>query len=55
MRTLREAGVDISSLSDIDHLLESHADVIEAWADRVAAQLEQAVLSGIVWLDPGRW
>lgn len=53
MRTLREAGVDISSLSDIDHLLESHADVIEAWADRVAAQLEQAVLSGIVWLDPG--
>ncbi len=53
MRELNAAGAGITSLSQIADLLESHATVIESWADRVAAQLEQAVLSGIVWLDPG--
>jgi len=53
MRTLREAGVAIASLSDLDGLMETHATLIWAWVDRVARQLELAMLSGIVWLDPG--
>jgi predicted NBD/HSP70 family sugar kinase len=53
MRTLREAGVAIASLSDLDGLMGQHAPMIDAWVERVAQQLELAMLSGIVWLDPG--
>ncbi len=51
--TLRAAGVAIDSLADVDALLEPHAPLIAGWTRRVIEQLEQAVLSGIVWLDPG--
>ncbi|WP_235511781.1 ROK family transcriptional regulator [Sphingomonas sp. Leaf23] len=53
LRTLREAGIDVDSLADIDALMETHRPVIDRWTRRVIEQLEQAVLSGIVWLDPG--
>jgi len=53
LRTLREAGVDVDSLAEIDSLMDTHGAIIERWRRRVIEQLEQAVLSGIVWLDPG--
>ena len=53
LRTLRTAGVAIDSLADVGGLLDSHRAIIDRWCDRVIEQLEQAVLSGIVWLDPG--
>jgi predicted NBD/HSP70 family sugar kinase len=53
LETLQKAGAQIASLSEIDSLLESHAAVIAEWTERVAHQLEQAVISGVVWLDPG--
>lgn len=53
LRTLREAGVDVDSLAEIDALMDTHGAIIDRWTRRVIDQLEQAVLSGIVWLDPG--
>jgi predicted NBD/HSP70 family sugar kinase len=53
LHRLREAGVAIDSLSDIDRLQASHAGLIAAWIERVAHQLDYAVLSGTAWLDPG--
>ncbi|HWU02841.1 MAG TPA: ROK family transcriptional regulator [Novosphingobium sp.] len=53
MQILRKAGVPIASLSDLDGLMASQAGLIWPWVDRVAQQLELAMLSGIVWLDPG--
>lgn len=53
LNILREAGVDIASLSQLDHVLESHGALIDEWIERVARQLELAVFSGVVWLDPG--
>ncbi|MHA0327664.1 ROK family transcriptional regulator [Sphingomonas melonis] len=53
LRVLREAGVDIDSLAQIETLLDTQGPLIAAWADRVTEQLDQAVISGTVWLDPG--
>lgn len=53
IQTLREVGVSVTSLADLDGLMETHAPVIKTWVDRAAEQLELAMLSGIVWLDPG--
>ncbi|CAM3250118.1 MULTISPECIES: ROK family transcriptional regulator [Sphingomonas] len=53
LQVLREAGVQIDSLAGIEELLDSHAPLIASWTERVIGQLEQAVLSGTVWLDPG--
>lgn len=53
MQRLREAGVAIYSLAELDGLLDSHAVLIDQWVERVAHQLEQAAFSGQVWLDPG--
>lgn len=53
MQSLRDAGVAISSLAELDGLLDSHTDLIDQWVVRVALQLEQAAFSGQVWLDPG--
>jgi predicted NBD/HSP70 family sugar kinase len=51
--TLRGAGVAIESLSEVEALLEPQAALIAEWIERVAMQLEQAVIGGAVWLDPG--
>jgi predicted NBD/HSP70 family sugar kinase len=53
IETLRAAGVAIDSLSEVEALIEPHAALIEDWIGRVAEQLEQAVVGGAVWLDPG--
>lgn len=53
LHRFREAGVAIDSLSDIDRLQDSHAALIADWVERVAHQLDYAVVSGTVWLDPG--
>lgn len=53
LRTLRAAGVEVDSLAEIGGLMETHRPIIDRWTRRVIEQLEQAVLSGIVWLDPG--
>lgn len=53
MHSLREAGVTINSLTELDDLLVSHANLIGQWVERVAHQLELAAFSGQVWLDPG--
>ncbi|WP_232318652.1 ROK family transcriptional regulator [Sphingomonas sp. TDK1] len=51
--TFRRAGVAIESLSDVAALLVPHEALIADWIERVARQLEQAVIGGAVWLDPG--
>lgn len=51
--TLRRAGVAIESLTEVEAMLERHEPLIAAWIERVAVQLEQAVIGGAVWLDPG--
>lgn len=53
LKTLNEGGAQIDSLSQLDGVMDAHADLIEGWIERVARQLEQAVFSGVVWLDPG--
>lgn len=53
IQTLHEAGIRIQSLSDMEALLEPQAALIACWADRVAGQLDQAIASGVAWLDPG--
>ncbi len=53
LHVLHDHGVQIHSLAEIGDLLDSHAEVIEAWTQRVIGQLDQAVISGTVWLDPG--
>ncbi|SUJ08911.1 Uncharacterised protein [Sphingomonas paucimobilis] len=45
--------MSIDSLADIEGLLNAQAPLIAAWTDRVIEQLDQAVISGTVWLDPG--
>jgi len=51
--TFHRAGVRIESLSDVEALLVPHAALIADWVERVAVQLEQAVIGGTIWLDPG--
>lgn len=53
MYQLRDAGVAINSLAELDGLLDSQAELVGLWVERVAHQLEQAAFSGQVWLDPG--
>lgn len=50
---LRAAGAEVSSLLEVEDCLRTHADVIAAWTDRAAAQLELVVNAGLVWMDPG--
>lgn len=53
LHVLHDHGVRIDSLAAIGDLLDSHAALIEAWAQRVVEQLDHALISGTVWLDPG--
>lgn len=53
LATLREAGADIHSLFDLEHHLDSHAAVVQAWAARAGEQLGFAANTGVAWLDPG--
>ncbi|MEH3121361.1 MAG: ROK family transcriptional regulator [Sphingomonas phyllosphaerae] len=53
IRVLREAGIAIDSLAEIEALLDTQASLIATWIARVVEQLYLAVMSGIVWLDPG--
>lgn len=53
LHTLQRAGEAIDSLSEIDALQDRHASLIAEWTERVAHQLEYAVITGTVWLDPG--
>ncbi len=53
LHELRDAGVAIDSLAGIAGLMDEQGELIDRWCERVIGQLEAAVLSGIVWLDPG--
>lgn len=53
LETLRKAGATVTSLTDLDGLMDSHAAVFDAWIESAADQLTTAVQSGVVWLDPG--
>ncbi|WP_294275350.1 ROK family protein [uncultured Sphingomonas sp.] len=53
LHVLQTHGIQIDSLAAIADLLDSHAEVIDAWTQRVIGQLDQALVSGTVWLDPG--
>ncbi|WP_246027526.1 ROK family transcriptional regulator [Novosphingobium umbonatum] len=53
LKTLQQAGVEITSLSEIATVMTAQHALIETWVNRVAIQLELAVFSGVVWLDPG--
>ncbi len=53
IRVLREAGVAIDSLAEIEALLGTQRPLIATWIARVVEQLHLAVMSGIAWLDPG--
>lgn len=49
---LQNAGADIHSLLDIVQVIDAHRTVIDQWIERVADQLETAMVSGMAWLDP---
>ena len=53
LHLLQAAGEAIESLSEIDALQVRQAPLIADWIERVARQLEYAVITGTVWLDPG--
>lgn len=53
LHVLRDAGIAIDSLAEIEGLLDSQGPLIDAWTDRVIAQLDLAVMSGTAWFDPG--
>jgi predicted NBD/HSP70 family sugar kinase len=53
LATMQLAGVAIDSLAGVSNYLVSHAALFEAWMDRVAVQLAQAIAAGTAWLDPG--
>jgi len=53
LHVLQDHGVAIASLAEIEGLLDTHAELIAAWTERVIGQLDLAVLSGTAWLDPG--
>jgi predicted NBD/HSP70 family sugar kinase len=50
---LNRAGARLHSLLEIESCLTRHPDVIDAWVERAARQLEEAGRSGVAWLDPG--
>jgi len=49
---LQHAGADIHSLLDIARVMDAYQAVVDAWIERVAEQLETAMVSGMAWLDP---
>ncbi|MDQ2819765.1 MAG: ROK family transcriptional regulator [Pseudomonadota bacterium] len=49
---LRTAGCPIESVARFDALTIGFEDVIDAWLDRAAVQLEALVNSAIAWFDP---
>jgi predicted NBD/HSP70 family sugar kinase len=53
LATLASAGCDISSLADLKQQTSKHAEVIESWIERAAAQLEPMIDGSIAWFDPG--
>lgn len=53
LHQLQAAGEAIESLSQIAAIEDRHAPLIAAWIERAARQLEYAVITGTVWLDPG--
>ena len=53
LASLRAAGAEVTSLLDVEGCLRTHPEVISAWIDRAARQLELVVNAGIVWMDPG--
>nr|WP_314467083.1 ROK family transcriptional regulator [uncultured Novosphingobium sp.] len=53
LETLRRAGATVTSLADLEGLMDSHGPVFDAWIENAADQLTTAVQSGVVWLDPG--
>ncbi|WP_159980605.1 MULTISPECIES: ROK family protein [unclassified Novosphingobium] len=52
LHRLREAGVEISSLSDIAYRTERERSVCDTWAQRAGEQLRQLVSSAWSWFDP---
>jgi predicted NBD/HSP70 family sugar kinase len=50
---LRAAGANIRSLLEIESCMSRHPEVIDAWVERAARQLDEAGRSGVAWLDPG--
>ncbi|WP_238941200.1 ROK family transcriptional regulator [Sphingomonas beigongshangi] len=50
---LRDAGAAIDSLAQVEGLLHRYAPTIDQWTQRVIGQLDMAIMSGTVWLDPG--
>jgi predicted NBD/HSP70 family sugar kinase len=53
MDQLSLSGANIKSLFNVEELLLRYPDAIAEWCNRVAQQLETAVLGGLAWLDPG--
>jgi len=53
MATLKRSGVSIDSLAELADMMPKHPDIFEAWTARAAVQIEQAIISGVAWLDPG--
>jgi len=50
---INAAGGGLTSLLEIEDCMESHAELIDKWAKRVAKQLLSAAQGGVAWLDPG--
>lgn len=50
---LRREGARIRSLFELESYLESHGELVEAWAARAGKQLGFAANAGAAWLDPG--
>lgn len=52
VEALQAAGDEMVDLFNLASRLDRHAEIVDAWIDRAARQLELAVLSGIGWFDP---
>lgn len=52
LSALRESGVEIGSLIEIEDLMEMHADTVDQWCARVAPLLSTTINFGVSWLDP---
>jgi predicted NBD/HSP70 family sugar kinase len=50
---LNAGGAKIRSLLEIESCMSRYPDVIDAWVQRAARQLDEAGRSGVAWLDPG--
>lgn len=52
LKHLRDAGVHVSSLSDIAYEGEKERSVCDAWAERAGGQLRDLIASAWSWFDP---